>query len=123
MNFFDHYLGKVRDTIESLTEKGISTISVKIILRRNHVKSSNRSEINFYWRALKQLEKQGRIKRHSDKRPYVYRILSIEPDTPTEVNVEGKVESEEVSITELKESYRGYRKREILELEMIERGF
>ncbi len=52
MNFFEKNL---KETLETIKTFGNGIITVKKIRTANNIKSSNRSKINFIWRALKSL--------------------------------------------------------------------
>jgi len=58
----DFFLTNLRDTltaINNLIERNIDMVNTKIVRRCNHIKTSNRSKINFIWRSLNFLEQKG----------------------------------------------------------------
>ncbi|MFX1500567.1 MAG: hypothetical protein ACFFDH_06325, partial [Promethearchaeota archaeon] len=59
MDFFLNNLKETLEAINKLIDNNINIVNTKRIRRCNHIKSSNRSKINFIWRALKYLEEEG----------------------------------------------------------------
>jgi len=58
----EFFLINLRDTIKAinnLIERNIDMVNTKIVRRCNHIKTSNRSKINFIWRSLNFLEQKG----------------------------------------------------------------
>ena len=66
------------DTIEAvnrLIESNVNIVNTKRIRRCFNIKSSNRSKINFIWRALKILEDEGILTLNGSTNPKTYKIL------------------------------------------------
>ena len=66
------------DTIEAvnrLIESNVNIVNTKRIRRCFNIKSSNRSKINFIWRALKILEDEGILALNGSTNPKTYKIL------------------------------------------------
>ncbi len=66
------------DTVEAvnkLIESNVRLVNTKKIRRCFNIKSSNRSKINFIWRALKILEKEGILALNGVTNPRTYKIL------------------------------------------------
>ena len=66
------------DTIEAvnrLIESKVNIVNTKRIRRCFNIKSSNRSKINFIWRALKILEEEGILALNGITNPKTYKIL------------------------------------------------
>ncbi len=84
MNFFKETLKEVVKAINILKQKNGEFISVKKIRVINNIKSTNRSKINFYWRALDHLHKKGVIELITSKNPKVYKLK-----TSTNIVIEG----------------------------------
>jgi len=66
------------DTIEAvnrLIESNVNIVNTKKIRRCFNIKSSNRSKINFIWRALKILEDEGILALNGITNPKTYKIL------------------------------------------------
>ncbi len=67
------------DTVEAvnkLIESNVRLVNTKKIRRCFNIKSSNRSKINFIWRALKILEKEGILALNGVTNPKTYKILT-----------------------------------------------
>jgi hypothetical protein len=65
------------DTVEAvnkLIESNVRLVNTKKIRRCFNIKSSNRSKINFIWRALKILEKEGILALNGVTNPKTYKI-------------------------------------------------
>ena len=62
--------------INKLIENNIIIVNTKKIRRCNHIKSSDRSKINFIWRSLKFLADKGYLEKNGDssRSPTNYRI-------------------------------------------------
>jgi len=74
----DFFLKNLRDTIEAvnkLIESNVNIVNTKKIRRCFNIKSSNRSKINFIWRALKILEEEGILALNGISNPKTYKIL------------------------------------------------
>lgn len=66
------------DTIEAvnkLIDSNVNIVNTKKIRRCFNIKSSNRSKINFIWRALKILEEEGILALNGISNPKTYKIL------------------------------------------------
>ena len=74
-NYQEYYMKKTMEAIEKLKENNVFVVNVKRIRRVLKVRSSNRSEINFYWRSLQQLEKEGKLVKENSTGPEDYRIV------------------------------------------------
>ena len=67
------------DTVEAvnkLIERNVRLVNTKKIRRCFNIKSSNRSKINFIWRALKILENEGILALNGVTNPKTYKILT-----------------------------------------------
>ena len=67
------------DTVEAinrLIESNVNIVTTKKIRRCFNIKSSNRSQINFIWRALKVLEEKGILALNGITNPKTYKILA-----------------------------------------------
>ncbi len=77
----------LKDTLEAinkLIENNVNIVNTKRIRRCYNIKSSNRSKINFIWRALKTLEEEGILTLNGVTNPKTYKIISSE-----KIDVEG----------------------------------
>ncbi len=75
----DFFLDNLKDTLEAinkLIENNVTLVNTKRIRRCYNVKSSNRSKINFIWRALKCLEEEGILTLNGITNPKTYKIIS-----------------------------------------------
>jgi hypothetical protein len=82
----DFFLKNLKDTVEALNkliESNVNIVNTKKIRRCFNIKSSNRSKINFIWRALKILEEEGILALNGVTNPKTYKILI---DQKIEVN-------------------------------------
>ncbi|MFX1398562.1 MAG: hypothetical protein ACFFAS_16155 [Promethearchaeota archaeon] len=80
MDFFLKNLEETLDAINKCIDKDVYVINTKRIRRCNNVKSNNRSKINFIWRSLKFLEKEGSIlEKNGLNSPKTYKIKKKEP--------------------------------------------
>lgn len=73
----DFFLKNLRDTLEAinkLIDNKVYRVDTKRIRRCNNVKSSNRSKINFIWRSLDYLEKEGILEKNGSYHPKTYNI-------------------------------------------------
>lgn len=73
----DFFLKNLRDTLEAinkLIDNKVYRVDTKRIRRCNNVKSSNRSKINFIWRSLDYLEKEGILEINGSYHPKTYNI-------------------------------------------------
>jgi len=73
-----YYIDLVLNTLNECIRNEVNIISVKSIRRRNDIESSDRSKINFIWRNLEFLEKNGFIMIHNDKLPKQYKLPQTE---------------------------------------------
>jgi hypothetical protein len=76
MDFFEKYLKETVETIKSFSN---GLITVKRIRIAQRVKSTDRSKINFIWRALKCLVDINFLEYNDSRRPYSYKLKY--PDT------------------------------------------
>ena len=77
----DFFLKNLKDTVEAinkLIENNISIVNTKRIRRCCNIQSSNRSKINFIWRALKYLEEEGILTSNGITNPKTYKIMANE---------------------------------------------
>lgn len=75
----DFFLNNLKDTLEAinkLIENNVTIVNTKRIRRCYKIKSSNRSKINFIWRALKCLEEEGILILNGITNPKTYKIIS-----------------------------------------------
>jgi len=94
MDFFLKHLKETLEAINKLIDKKINVVNTKRIRRCNNVKSSDRSKINFIWRSLNYLEKEGILDPNGAIKPKNYKIRSKE-----KINIE-----EFISTTDKKRS-------------------
>ena len=78
MDFFSRNLRDTMEAINKLIENNVSLVTTKSIRRCNNVKASNRSKINFIWRSLNYLEKEGILEMNGTYSPRSYKIKSIQ---------------------------------------------
>ncbi len=78
MDFFQKNLKETVEAINKLIDNNVTIVNTKRIRRCNNIKSSNRSKINFIWRALKYLEDQGILTLNGITNPKTYKIISNE---------------------------------------------
>ena len=76
MDFFLKNLEETLEAINKLIENKVYLVNTKRIRRCNHIKSSNRSKINFIWRSLNCLEKEGLLEINGSINPKSYVIKS-----------------------------------------------
>lgn len=72
-------MNNMRDTlnaINKLIDNNVYLVNTKKIRRCVNIKSSDRSKINFIWRALKFLEQEGILRLNGITNPKTYKILS-----------------------------------------------
>jgi len=77
----DFFLKNLKDTLEAinkLIENNVYIVNTKRIRRCYNIKSSNRSKINFIWRSLNYLEKQGILMLNGTTNPKTYKINTDE---------------------------------------------
>jgi hypothetical protein len=75
MDFFMKNLSDTVEAVNKLIESNVRLVNTKKIRRCFNIKSSNRSKINFIWRALKILEKEGILALNGVTNPKTYKIL------------------------------------------------
>ncbi|MFX0138135.1 MAG: hypothetical protein ACFFDN_31115 [Candidatus Hodarchaeota archaeon] len=76
MDFFLKNLKETLDAINKLIDNNVTVVNTKRIRRCNNIKSSNRSKINFIWRSLDYLEKEGILEINGSFSPKTYKIKS-----------------------------------------------
>jgi len=77
MDFFEKHL---KETLEAIKTFSNGIITVKRIRIARNVKSSNRSKINFMWRALKNLVDIDFLEVNGSKSPKIYKLK--DPEVP-----------------------------------------
>jgi len=82
MDFFSRNLKETMEAINKLIDNNINLVTTKSIRRCNNVKASNRSKINFIWRSLNYLEKEGILEVNGTYSPKSYKIKS-----PQKINI------------------------------------
>ncbi len=78
MDFFLDNLKETLEAINKLIDNKVTLVNTKRIRRCINIKSSNRSKINFIWRALKCLEEEGILTLNGITNPKTYKIISNE---------------------------------------------
>ena len=78
MDFFQKNLKETVEAINKLIDNNVTIVNTKRIRRCNNIKSSNRSKINFIWRALKYLEDYGILSLNGITNPKTYKIIPSE---------------------------------------------
>ncbi len=78
MDFFSSNLRETMEAINKLIGHNGNLVTTKSIRRCNNVKASNRSKINFIWRSLNYLEKEGILEMNGTYSPRSYKIKSIQ---------------------------------------------
>ena len=78
MDFFLKNLKETLEAINKLIENNVMIVNAKRIRRCNNIKSSNRSKINFIWRSLNYLEREGILEANGAIKPKNYKIRSKE---------------------------------------------
>lgn len=76
MDFFLTNLRQTIDALNKLIDNNVNIVNTKRIRRCNNIKSSNRSKINFIWRSLEFLEKEGILEMNGSHSPKSYKIKS-----------------------------------------------
>ena len=82
----DFFLKNVKETLEAinkLMDNNITIVNTKRIRRCYNIKSSNRSKINFIWRSLDFLAKEGILEANGIIKPKTYKIRA-----PSKIDVE-----------------------------------
>lgn len=74
MDFFLKNLVETLEAINKLIDNNVNVVNTKRIRRCNNIKSSNRSKINFIWRSLDYLEKEGILEVNGTYSPKTYKI-------------------------------------------------
>jgi len=73
----DFFLKNVKETLEAinkLMDNNIAIVNTKRIRRCYNIKSSDRSKINFIWRSLDFLAKEGILEENGVLKPKTYKI-------------------------------------------------
>ncbi len=78
MDFFLDNLKETLEAINKLIDNNVTLVNTKRIRRCINIKSSNRSKINFIWRALKCLEEEGILTLNGITNPKTYKIITNE---------------------------------------------
>jgi hypothetical protein len=78
MDFFQKNLKDTIEAINKLIDNNITIVNTKRIRRCYNIKASNRSKINFIWRALKFLEEEGILTLNGIANPKTYKIMTDE---------------------------------------------
>ncbi|MFW9865942.1 MAG: hypothetical protein ACFFEN_07575 [Candidatus Thorarchaeota archaeon] len=78
MDFFKKNLKETVEAINKLIDNNVNIVNTKRIRKCNNVRSSDRSKINFIWRSLKFLEKEGILTMNGITNPKTYKIISEE---------------------------------------------
>jgi len=76
MDFFSRNLRETLEAINKLIDNNVTLVTTKSIRRCNNIKASNRSKINFIWRSLNYLEKEGILEMNGKISPKTYKIKS-----------------------------------------------
>ena len=76
MDFFSRNLRETLEAINKLIDNNVNLVTTKSIRRCNRIKASNRSKINFIWRSLNYLEKEGILEMNGQYSPKTYKIKS-----------------------------------------------
>ncbi len=84
MDFFSRNLRETMEAINKLIDNNVNLVTTKSIRRCNNIKASNRSKINFIWRTLNYLEKEGILEMNGTNSPKSYKIKSIQ-----KIDIEG----------------------------------
>jgi len=87
MKKMSYYSDMVLKTLNECIHNKVDIITVRTIRMMNHIESSDKCKIQYIWRDLKFLEKNGFIELYNNKYPKRYRL----PKTPIKI--------EEVSLT------------------------
>ena len=74
MDFFLKNLKETLEAINKLMDNNIALVNTKRIRRCYNIKSSNRSKINFIWRSLDFLAKEGILEENGIIKPKTYKI-------------------------------------------------
>ena len=94
MDFFSRNLRETLEAINKLIENNVNLVTTKRIRRCNHIKASARSKINFIWRSLNYLEKEGILEKNGVYSPKTYKIKSNQ-----KLDIEGIISQIEESRT------------------------
>ena len=76
MDFFSKNLRETLEAINKLIDNNVNLVTTKRIRRCNNIKPSDRSKINFIWRSLDILEKEGILEMNGVYSPKAYKIKS-----------------------------------------------
>lgn len=74
MDFAKYYLKLTMEAINEQISRGNLIINAKRIRQYHNFSSSDKSKINFIWRNLERLEKEGLIELYLNKSPKVYKL-------------------------------------------------
>ncbi|NVM46362.1 MAG: hypothetical protein HWN79_15745 [Candidatus Lokiarchaeota archaeon] len=74
MDFFSRNLRETMEAINKLIDNNVNLVTTKNIRRCNNIKASDRSKINFIWRSLNYLEKEGILEMNGTYSPKSYKI-------------------------------------------------
>jgi hypothetical protein len=74
MDFFLKNLEETLEAINKLIDNNVNIVNTKRIRRCNHVRSSDRSKINFIWRSLNFLEQKDILEKNGIAKPKTYVI-------------------------------------------------
>jgi hypothetical protein len=74
MDFFSRNLRETMEAINKLIDNNVNLVTTKSIRRCNNIKASDRSKINFIWRSLNYLEKEGILEMNGTYSPKSYKI-------------------------------------------------
>jgi len=100
MDFFQKNLKDTIEAINKLIDNNVTIVNTKRIRRCYNIKSSNRSKINFIWRALRYLEEEGILTLNGVTNPKTYKIMRDEKiDADEFLSQIGKKKKEEIIST------------------------
>lgn len=74
MDFFLAHLRETLEAINKLIDNNVYRVDTKRIRRCNHIRSSDRSKINFIWRSLETLKVEGILEINGSYHPKTYNI-------------------------------------------------
>ncbi|MHA1670979.1 MAG: hypothetical protein ACTSV5_10465 [Promethearchaeota archaeon] len=92
MDFFLAHLRETLEAINKLIDNNIYRVDTKRIRRCNHIRSSDRSKINFIWRSLEYLNVEGILEINGSYHPKTYNIKTNQKLNVDEImfNIEKK---------------------------------
>ena len=79
MDFFEKNMKDTLEAINNSIDNNIFLINTKRIRKYHNINSSNRSKINFIWRALRLLEERGVLIPNGATNPRSYKIKIRKP--------------------------------------------